>query len=112
MAGFALHVQESFHETRCNHESSQFLAATLPRSFFMIPCVLTIGASDSSGAAGVQADLKTFEARQVYGLSAIIGLTAQNSHGIKSLKLMEPDFIVEQIRVLAEFAPGAIKTGL
>ena len=78
----------------------------------MIPRVLTVGASDSSGAAGIQADLKTFEARQVYGLSAIVALTAQNSLGIQSLKLMDAQFILEQIRALAEFAPGAVKTGL
>lgn len=78
----------------------------------MIPRVLTIGASDSSGAAGIQADLKTFEARQVYGLSAIVALTAQNSLGIQSLKMMDAQFIGEQIRAVAEFTPGAVKTGL
>jgi len=78
----------------------------------MIPRVLTVGASDSSGAAGIQADLKTFEARQVYGLSAIVALTAQNSLGIQSMKLMDAEFIIAQIRAVAEFAPGAVKTGL
>src|SRR5260370_384192 len=78
----------------------------------MIPRGLTVGASDSSGAAGIQADLKTFEARQGYGLSAIVALNAQNSLGIQSLQLMDAQFILEQIRAMAEFGPGAVKTGL
>ena len=78
----------------------------------MIPRVLTIGGSDSSGAVGIQADLKTFEARQVYGLSALTLVTAQNSSGIQSVKLLEPDFVLAQIEAVAESQASAIKTGL
>ena len=66
----------------------------------MIPRVLTVAASDSSGAAGLQADLKTFEARQVYGLSAVTAITAQDSKHIESVQVLEPDFVAQQIAVL------------
>ncbi len=79
----------------------------------MIPRVLSVAASDSSGAAGVQADLKTFEARQVYGLSALTAITAQDSTGVKAIKLLEPEFVAQQISaVLADIGADAIKTGL
>ncbi|MBX3086084.1 MAG: bifunctional hydroxymethylpyrimidine kinase/phosphomethylpyrimidine kinase [Anaerolineae bacterium] len=78
-----------------------------------IPCVLTIAASDPSGAAGVQADLKTFEARQVYGLSAITALSVQNSTRVYSLKIMEASFVAEQIKALTDdIAISAFKTGM
>lgn len=74
---------------------------------------LAIGASDSSGAAGIQADLKTFEARQVYGLCALTALTAQDSTRIHGLKVLEPGFVAAQIRVvLADAGADAIKTGM
>lgn len=77
-----------------------------------IPRVLTIGGSDSSGAAGIQSDLKTFEAQAVYGLSALTVITAQNSLGIQSSRVMEADFVAEQVRAVAELGIGAVKTGL
>jgi hydroxymethylpyrimidine/phosphomethylpyrimidine kinase len=78
-----------------------------------IPRALAVAASDSSGAAGLQADLKTFEARGVYGLSAVTALTAQDSTAIHALRLMEPGFVADQIRaVLADIGADAIKTGL
>lgn len=74
---------------------------------------LAIGASDSSGAAGIQADLKTFEARQVYGLCALTALTAQDSTRIHGLQVLEPGFVAAQIRVvLADAGADAIKTGM
>lgn len=77
------------------------------------PRALAIGASDSSGAAGIQADLKTFEARQVYGLCALTALTAQDSTRIHGLQVLEPGFVAAQIRVvLADAGANAIKTGL
>lgn len=77
------------------------------------PIALAIAASDSSGAAGVQADLKTFEARQVYGLSALTAITAQDSRGIQAVQILEPAFVAQQIRaVLNDIGAGAIKTGL
>lgn len=78
----------------------------------MIPRVLTIAASDSSGAAGMQADLKTFEARQVYGLSALTAITAQNSLGLQSVKVLDPEFVLAQINAVFELGAGAVKTGL
>lgn len=50
-----------------------------------IPAVLTIAGSDSSGGAGIEADLKTFTAQKVYGLTCIVALTAQNTKGVKSI---------------------------
>src|SRR5260221_5481799 len=76
-----------------------------------IPRVLTIGGSDSSGAAGIQSDLKTFEAHGVYGVSALTVITAQNSLGIKSTRTMDADFVTEQIEAVQELGISAIKTG-
>ncbi|MHB8626323.1 MAG: bifunctional hydroxymethylpyrimidine kinase/phosphomethylpyrimidine kinase [Aggregatilineales bacterium] len=77
------------------------------------PRVLTIAGSDSSGAAGAQADLKTFEARGVYGLSALTMLTAQNSTGIQAVFPVPLDFIGQQIdSVLSDMGADAVKTGL
>jgi hydroxymethylpyrimidine/phosphomethylpyrimidine kinase len=78
-----------------------------------IPRVLTIAGSDSSGAAGAQADLKTFEARGVYGMSALTMLTAQNSTGIQAVQPLPIEFIASQIdSVLTDIGADAIKTGL
>ena len=75
--------------------------------------VLTIAGSDSSGGAGVQADLKTFEAFGVFGTSAITVLTAQNTTGVKSIQELPLSFIEEQINaVLEDFNVTAIKIGM
>nr|WP_321268161.1 bifunctional hydroxymethylpyrimidine kinase/phosphomethylpyrimidine kinase [uncultured Sulfurimonas sp.] len=75
--------------------------------------VLTIAGSDSSGGAGIQADLKTFEAFGVYGASAITVLTAQNTRGVKSIQDLPIEFIKEQIAsVLDDFEVSAIKIGM
>jgi hydroxymethylpyrimidine kinase/phosphomethylpyrimidine kinase len=77
------------------------------------PRVLTIAGSDSSGAAGAQADLKTFEARGVYGTSALTLVTAQDSRAITDIRIFEPAFIAAQIdAVLADLGADAIKTGM
>ena len=77
------------------------------------PRILTIAGSDSSGAAGAQADLKTFEARGVYGLCALTVLTAQNSTGIQRVFPLPLDFIRQQIdSVLSDMGADAVKTGL
>jgi hydroxymethylpyrimidine/phosphomethylpyrimidine kinase len=79
----------------------------------VIPRVLSVAASDSSGAAGLQADLKTFEARQVYGLSAVTAITAQDSKHISAIQTMDAEFVAEQIAVvLSDIGADAIKTGL
>lgn len=75
--------------------------------------VLTIAGSDSSGGAGIQADLKTFEAFGVFGTSALTVLTAQNTSGVRSIEEVSVKFIKEQIQaVLDDFDVAAIKIGM
>lgn len=73
---------------------------------------LTIGGSDPSGGAGIQADLKTFQQLGVYGMSAISLLTVQNTVGVTRVELMPADLVIDQIRaVCGDIEPVAIKTG-
>jgi hydroxymethylpyrimidine/phosphomethylpyrimidine kinase len=79
----------------------------------MTAIALTIAGSDSSGGAGIQADLKTFAALGVYGASAIAALTAQNTQGVTGIHDVPPDFIVAQIDlVFADLEVGAVKIGM
>ena len=79
----------------------------------MIKVALTIAGSDSSGGAGIQADLKTFTAFGVYGASAITALTAQNTRGVAAIAHLEPSFVAAQIdAVVEDFAVAAAKTGM
>ena len=74
---------------------------------------LTIAGSDSSGGAGIQADLKTFSAFGVYGASVITALTAQNTLGVQGIETVPAAFVAEQLRsVLTDLDVGAIKTGM
>ena len=74
---------------------------------------LTIAGSDSSGGAGIQADLKTFSAFGVYGASVITALTAQNTRGVSGIQPTPPVFITAQIdAVAADLRIGAVKTGM
>jgi hydroxymethylpyrimidine/phosphomethylpyrimidine kinase len=76
------------------------------------PAVLTIGGSDSGGAAGIQADLKTFTAWRVYGMSALAVVTAQNSMRVAAVHYLPDDFVVAQIdAVLGDYGAAAVKTG-
>jgi hydroxymethylpyrimidine/phosphomethylpyrimidine kinase len=76
------------------------------------PVVLTIGGSDSGGAAGIQADLKTFTAWRVYGMSALAAVTAQNSVRVAVVQYLPDDFVVAQIdAVLGDYGAAAVKTG-
>jgi hydroxymethylpyrimidine/phosphomethylpyrimidine kinase len=78
-----------------------------------IPIALTIAGSDSSGGAGIQADLKTFSAFGVYGASVITALTAQNTVGVTAVEPVAAAFVVAQMdAVLSDLAVGAIKTGM
>src|SRR6201990_1251444 len=78
-----------------------------------IPIALTIAGSDSSGGAGIQADLKTFAALGVYGASAITALTAQNTQGVTAIHEVPPDFVAAQIdAVFSDLAVGAVKIGM
>jgi len=74
---------------------------------------LTIAGSDSSGGAGIQADLKTFTALGVYGASVITALTAQNTRGVEGVEAIRPEFVLAQLTaVLSDLAVGAVKTGM
>ncbi|CCD87991.1 bifunctional: hydroxy-methylpyrimidine kinase (HMP kinase); hydroxy-phosphomethylpyrimidine kinase (HMP-P kinase) [Bradyrhizobium sp. ORS 285] len=77
------------------------------------PVALTIAGSDSSGGAGIQADLKTFAALSVYGASVLTALTAQNTTGVTGVHLVPPDFVTAQIdAVFDDLAVGAVKIGM
>lgn len=79
----------------------------------MTPVALTIAGSDSSGGAGIQADLKTFSAFGVFGASVITALTAQNTVGVRAIADLEPDFVGAQIDAVADdFQIAAAKTGM
>ena len=74
---------------------------------------LTIAGSDSSGGAGIQADLKTMLANGVYGMSAITSLTAQNTTGVRAIENVTPEFLKQQIdSVFEDITPDAVKTGM
>ena len=78
-----------------------------------IPRALTIAGSDSSGGAGIQADLKTFAALAVYGMSAITALTSQDSMGVNGIIEVDPNFVSSQIRsVVLDIGVDAVKTGM
>ncbi|MGH6740683.1 MAG: bifunctional hydroxymethylpyrimidine kinase/phosphomethylpyrimidine kinase [Bradyrhizobium sp.] len=77
------------------------------------PAALTIAGSDSSGGAGIQADLKTFAALGVYGASAITALTAQNTRGVTGIHLVPAEFLRAQIdAVFSDLDIGAVKIGM
>ncbi len=79
----------------------------------MIPRVLTIAGSDSSGGAGIQADLKTFTVFRTYGMSAITALTAQNTRGVLGIFPVSPEFVRAQIDAVAtDVGIDAAKTGM
>lgn len=74
---------------------------------------LTIAGSDSGGGAGIQADIKTFSALQVYGASVITALTAQNTQGVSAVHAVPPDFVRAQIdAVFSDLDIAAIKIGM
>lgn len=74
---------------------------------------LTIAGSDSGGGAGIQADLKTFAAFNVFGMSAITALTAQNTTGVQQVEVMSPAIIEAQINsVFTDMKADAVKTGM
>ena len=75
--------------------------------------VLTIAGSDSSGGAGIQADLKTMTCLGVFGMSAITALTAQNTTGVRDVLEATPEFVAEQLDcVFEDIRPDAVKIGM
>ncbi|NJN66755.1 MAG: bifunctional hydroxymethylpyrimidine kinase/phosphomethylpyrimidine kinase [Chloroflexaceae bacterium] len=79
----------------------------------MIQKVLTIAGSDPSGGAGIQADLKTFAARGVYGMSVLTALTAQNTTGVQGVLEIPADFVGQQIdSVMSDIQVDAWKLGM
>ncbi len=77
------------------------------------PQLLTIAGSDSSGGAGIQADLKTFSALGGYGASVITALTAQNTQGVHAVHTPDADFVTAQLEaVLSDLTIDAVKIGM
>lgn len=77
------------------------------------PVVLSIAGSDSSGGAGIQADLKTFSALGVYGATAITAITTQNTQGVHSQLAIDPQMVYDQIvAVIDDLHPSFIKIGM
>ena len=73
---------------------------------FRYPVALTIAGSDSSGGAGIQADLKTFSALGVFGTSAITSITAQNTQGVRGIHAVSPEIVEGQIHAVFEDLTG------
>src|SRR5256885_348365 len=77
------------------------------------PIALTIAGSDSGGGAGIQADLKTFQAFGVFGTSVIVALTAQNTLGVHGVHLVPEEFVRMQFdAVVSDLRPNAGKSGM
>jgi hydroxymethylpyrimidine/phosphomethylpyrimidine kinase len=78
-----------------------------------VSTALTIAGSDSGGGAGIQADLKTFSAFHVFGMSVVTAVTAQNSLGVHGVHELPPAFVARQIdAVLGDFEADAVKLGM
>ncbi len=79
----------------------------------MIATALSIAGSDPSGGAGIQADLKAFSARGVYGMAALTALTAQNTTGVAAVHTVPAEFVAAQIaEILIDVRVNAIKVGM
>ncbi len=77
------------------------------------PRALSIAGSDSGGGAGIQADLKTFSALGVYGMTAITAVTVQNTQGVSGYETLPPRIVSDQIRaVVTDIGVDAAKTGM
>uniref|UniRef100_UPI00405713C9 bifunctional hydroxymethylpyrimidine kinase/phosphomethylpyrimidine kinase n=1 Tax=Alistipes sp. TaxID=1872444 RepID=UPI00405713C9 len=77
------------------------------------PIVLSIAGSDSSGGAGIQADLKTFSALGVYGATAITAITAQNTQGVHAQYAIAASMVYDQIvAVMEDISPAVVKIGM
>jgi hydroxymethylpyrimidine/phosphomethylpyrimidine kinase len=89
------------------------MVMTTPARAAKVPAALTIAGSDSGGGAGVQADLKTFEAHGVWGTSALVAVTAQNTVGVQAFETVSPALVRQQIvSVVSDIGVQAAKTGM
>jgi hydroxymethylpyrimidine/phosphomethylpyrimidine kinase len=78
-----------------------------------VKSALTIAGTDPSGGAGIQADLKTFQEREVYGMSVVTSLVAQNTTGVQAVHHIPVPFIEQQLEsVFSDIEPNAVKTGM
>ncbi len=78
-----------------------------------VPRVMTVAGSDSGGGAGIQADLKTYQARGVFGTSAISALTAQNTQGVRGVHTVPTQHLTDQMEaVLSDIGADVVKTGM
>ena len=85
----------------------------MPTQSSILPRALTIAGSDSGGGAGIQADLKTFSAFGVYGMSVLTAVTAQNTVGVQGVETLTPAFIRTQFEsVVSDIGVDALKTGM
>src|SRR4030042_5739600 len=76
-------------------------------------CALTLTGSDSGGGAGIQADLKTFAAHGVHGMSVITAITAQNTIAVTAIQDIDPDIVLAQLdAVVSDIGVDATKTGM
>src|ERR1700733_14236595 len=99
--------------TRVQRGSKQRSASRRAASPQRAPIALTIAGSDSSGGAGIEADLKTFSALSVYGAAVVTAVTAQNTKGVFGIHDVPADFILAQIdAVFADLDVGAVKIGM
>jgi hydroxymethylpyrimidine/phosphomethylpyrimidine kinase len=89
------------------------MSGNMPQGQTSIARALTIAGSDSGGGAGIQADLKTFAALGVYGLSALTAITAQNTQGVFAAQDLPPELVEAQIdAVLEDIGADAAKAGM
>lgn len=93
--------------------SPEWTGVSLGETVMDVRRVLTIAGSDSSGGAGIQADLKTICAHGMYGMSAITALTAQNTTGVAAVQESTPEFLAKQLDcVFDDIYPDAVKVGM
>ena len=78
-----------------------------------LPVALTIAGTDPSGGAGIMADLKSFQARGVYGMAVVTGLVAQNTRGVQLIEHVSPQMLKAKLEsVFSDISPQAVKTGM
>ncbi|DBA77723.1 TPA: hypothetical protein ACH3X2_008416 [Trebouxia sp. C0005] len=83
------------------------------KSGIKVPRVMTVAGSDSGGGAGIQADLKTYQARGIFGTSAISALTAQNTRGVRGVHTVPTQHLSDQMEaVLSDIGADVVKTGM